>query len=138
MAGYSNEYSSDSVSVLVNGIVITRALGVMWKAKIESEAFYGMGREPLGIADGNKSYEGNVKMHQSQLDKLLQASGNKDLDKLRDVDIEVAYQDPLSGRLSTRTLIGCRINEVSEEYKSGDKFAEIELPFVFTKVKTKQ
>jgi hypothetical protein len=135
---YSNEYSSDSVSVLVNGLLITRALGVTWKAKIEAEQFYGMAREPLGIADGNKSYEGNVKMHQSQLDKILSASGNKDLDKLRDIDIEIAYQDPQNGRLSTRTLIGCRITEAGEEFKSGDKFAEIELPFVFEKVKTRQ
>lgn len=135
---YSNEYSSDSVSILVNGLVITRALGAKWMAKIDSEPFYGMSREPLGIADGNKSYEGHVRMHQSQLDKILSASGNKDLDTLRDIDIEVAYQDPLSGRLSTRTLIGCRFTEVGEEYKSGDKFAEIELPFLFAKVKTRQ
>lgn len=135
---YSNEYSSDSVSILVNGLVITRALGAKWGAKIDAEPFYGMGREPLGIADGNKSYEGNVKMHQSQLDKILSASGNKDLDTLRDIDIEVAFQDPLSGRLSTRTLIGCRFTEVGEEYKSGDKYAEIELPFLFEKVETTQ
>lgn len=134
---YSNEFSSDSVSLLINGIVITRLLSVKWSAKVDSAPFYGMSREPLGIADGNKSYEGDVKLHQSQLVKILSASGNKDLDTLRDIDLEVAYEDPLSGRLSTRTLVGCRFTEVGEEYKSGDKFAEIELPFLFSKVKTR-
>ncbi len=130
---YGKEYSANAVTVLVAGVVITRALAVKWKAKVDSEPFYGMGKEPLGIQDGNKSYEGEVKMHQSMLEKILAATGNSDLDGMENIDMSVSYSE--NGRFTQRTLVSCRFTEVGEEYKSGDKFAEIALPFIFTKVK---
>jgi hypothetical protein len=131
---YGKEYTSNSVSLSIGGVQITRALQVSWKAEIETDELYGMSREPFGLSDGNKKYSGNFKMHQSQIEKLLNATGNIDLDGLDGLDAQVTLSE--YGRFSQRTLVNVRCTAIGEDYKSGDKFAEIDVPFKFTRILT--
>lgn len=127
-----NEYSWDSVEIAINGVVIIGALGIKFSQEVESELVYGKGNRPLGINDGNIKNEGEITVHQSELDKLLAATGNRWVAGLKNLTITSALIK--EGRISTRTFAGCRITSIGEEYKQNDKWAEIALPFIFLDV----
>lgn len=105
--------------------------GISYKDKIDSELIYGKGGEPIGVQDGNRSYEGSLKCQQSEFDKLV-ASGDKGVKGLKNLTIQWAFEK--EGRISTRVFNGVRITEIGEDYKQGDKFAEVEFPFIFTSI----
>ncbi len=128
-----NEYSWRDVEIAVNGRVLIGALGIDFSDEVERELIYGKGNLPLGINDGNVKYEGEVTLHQSELEKLIQATGNKGALGLRRLTISLAYANE-EGRLTTRTLVNVAINKVGEAYKQGDKFAEITVPFIFQSI----
>lgn len=130
MTGFnSNEYGWKDVTIGVDGQVMLTALGISFKDDVERELIYGKGDKPIGVNDGNVKYEGELKIHQSELQKLMLLKGNKGTKGLRDLTIVVAYSKGL--RVTTRTLIGCAITSSGEGYNQNDKFAEITLPFIF-------
>lgn len=102
---------------------------ISFKDSVESELIYGKGGDPIGVQDGNRSLEGNFKCHQSEFDKLV-PSGDKGVKALKGLTIQWAFEK--EGRISTRVFSGVRITEIGEDYKQGDKFAEVEFPFIFT------
>jgi hypothetical protein len=124
-----NEYSWKDVEVAINGRPIIGALGINFKETVESELVYGKGNQPLGVNDGNINYEGELVVHQSEFEKLMQATGNRGTTGLKDLTISSAYIK--DGRITSRILIGVRITEIGEAYNQNDKFAEITLPFIF-------
>lgn len=129
MADFLNEYGWKDVEIAVQGRLVVGALGIKFTEEVEAELVYGKGNEPLGINDGNVKYEGEIKIHQSELDKLLNGTGNQGTKGLRDLMITSAYIK--DGRITTRSFVGCRITSLGEEFNQNDKFAEITLPFIF-------
>lgn len=129
MAFNSNDYGWKNISVGVNGTLIESIQGASWKEKVDSAPVYGKGNKPRGIQDGNYSYEGQLTLLQSDFRAILKASGNKGLKGLRDMVIDVAYEDDLGG-LMTTSCVGVRITEIGEESKQGDKEIPVTLPFI--------
>lgn len=127
-----NEYGWKDVEIAIDGRVILGALGCKFSEKIERELLYGKGNDALGIQDGNIMKEGELKLHQSELEKLIQSKGNQGVKAMRDFTITTSYVK--LGRITTRTLAGVAFNELGEEYNQNDKFAEVTLPFIFLKV----
>ena len=100
----------------------------------EKEALYAKGNLPHSIQHGNKSYEGSVTLLQSELEALELAAGGDALDA--SFDIVVSYGNPLKGDTIQIDLIkGAELTEVPKGMSQGDKFAEIELPFIALEVK---
>lgn len=129
----TDEFGWKDLSVAVNGRTMAALLGVKWSQKVERSLIWGKGNDPIGIQDGNVSYEGELKMHQSELTKLLNSTGNRGAKGLKGMTFNLAYQN--DSKIETRTLVSCAISEIGEEYKQGDPFAEIALPFIFLGVK---
>lgn len=127
-----NEYSWGNVEIAINGRVIVMALGLSFKESIERELIYGKGNSPLTINDGNIKNEGELTIHQSELDKLLNSTGNIGVKGLKDLTITAAYVK--EGRITTRIFVQVAITELGEEVKQNDKFIEVKLPFIFLKV----
>lgn len=132
MAAYSSdEFGWNHITVSINGKVMMACLGIQYKDSIDSEPIYGKGGEPIGIQDGNRKLEGSIKCHQSELDSMI-GTGDAGVKALKGLSIQWSFQN--EGRISTRVFNGCRITETGEDYKQGDKFGEIELPFIFTSI----
>jgi len=125
----SNEFGWKDVTIGVNGQTMLAATGISFKDDIERELIYGKGNKPIAVNDGNVKYEGELKIHQSELEKLLELKGNKGTAGLRDLTIVIAYAK--EGRITTRTLIGCAATSSGEGYNQNDKFAEVTVPFIF-------
>lgn len=130
----SREYEFADMTVMVGGKDTVGLRGLKYSAKQEKEVLYGKGNEPIAIQKGNKSYEGELTVLASELETLRLNGGGTILGL--QVDIVAVYGNPLQGDVMvTDVLQGVQFTEEPKEYKQGDKFAEITLPFIFLRLK---
>lgn len=102
-----------------------------WTSDCESD-------EPLSIQKGNKAYEGEVTVLQSELEtlKLLarQQTGRCSILGLT-LNAVVCYGNPLHGdAMITDRLYGIQFTEEEKALSQGDKNMEITLPFICTDI----
>lgn len=129
----SKEYEWADVTVVMAGRDVTGIRGVSYTSSQEKEALYAKGNKPHGIQRGNKSYEGSIRILQSELDALNAAAGGDVLDV--NFNIIVAYGNPSRGDvIRTDLLSGVEITSIPKGLNQNDKFMEIELPLVMLDV----
>lgn len=130
----TREYEWADVTVVVAGRPVTGLRGVKYGAKQEKEALHAAGNKPMSIQRGNKTYEGELTVTQSEYEALRRASGGDLLDA--SLDIVASYGNPSKGDvITTDLLIGVEFTEDNTEWKQGDKFQEKTLPFLFLDLK---
>jgi hypothetical protein len=135
MAFDSREYEFSDLTFVLGGKDITGFRGIKYTVKQEKELVYGKGSEPLKIQKGNRSYEGDVTMLQSELETLCANSSDGSVLSLQ-LDAVVAYGNPSKGDvLLADVLQGIQFTEEPKEMKQGDKFMEVKLPFIFLRKK---
>lgn len=133
----SKEYEWSSVNVVLGGRNVTGIRGVEYKESLEKEAIYAKGDKPVGIQHGNFAYDGKIKVLQSELLALQAAAkvAGRNLLELS-FNIVVAYGNPLKGDvIHTDVIKGAEFTELPKAINQGDKFMEIELPFVCLDIK---
>lgn len=130
----SREYEFADMTVMVGGKDTVGLRGLKYSVKQEKEVLYGKGNEPIAIQKGNKSYEGELTILPSELE-TLRLNGDGTILGLQ-VDIVAVYGNPLQGDVMvTDVLQGVQFTEEPKEYKQGDKYVEITLPFIFLRLK---
>lgn len=130
----SREYEWADVTLLLGGKDITGARGVKYTIKQEKETVYGKGNEPIAIQKGNKSYEGEITVLQSELETIRLNGGGTILDL--QLDAVVAYGNPSNGDvMMTDVIQGIQFTEETHELKQNDKQMEVTLPFIALRVK---
>lgn len=128
MSGFnSKQYAWADLTVVVGGTDITGIRGVKYIEKGEKEAVYAKGRNPQTIQFGNVSYEGEIMVLQSELERLVLAGGGSILGL--NVDVTVTYGNPPDA-IRTDRIEGVSFTETARELKQGDKFMEVTIPFI--------
>ena len=131
----TREYEWSDVTVVLAGRLVTGLRGVKYSAKQEKELLHAKGNKPHSIQRGNKTYDGDITLLQSEYEALKKASGGDILDA--SMDIVAAYGNPSAGDVvTTDMLIGVEFTEDNTEWKQGDKFQEKTLPFIFIDLKS--
>jgi len=126
----TREYEWSDVTVVLAGRLVTGLRGVKYSAKQEKELLHAKGNKPHSIQRGNKTYDGEVTLLQSEYEALKKASGGDILDA--SIDIVAAYGNPTAGDvITTDMLVGVEFTEDNTEWKQGDKFQEKTLPFIY-------
>lgn len=126
----SREYEWSDVNVVAAGRPVTGIRGVKYSSKQEKEVLHVKGNKPHSIQRGNKTYDGELTVTQSEYEALRAAGGGDILDI--SIDIVVAYGNPSKGDvITTDLLMGVEFTEDNTEWKQGDKFQEKSLPFIF-------
>lgn len=126
----TREYEWADVTVVMAGRNITGLRGVKYSSKQEKELLHAKGNKPHSIQRGNKTYDGEITLLQSEYEALRQACGGDILDS--SMDIVAAYGNPSAGDvITTDILVGVEFTEDNTEWKQGDKFQEKTLPFLF-------
>ena len=126
----SREYEGSDVNVVAAGRPVTGIRGVKYSSKQEKEVLHAKGNKPHSIQRGNKTYDGELTVTQSEYEALRAAGGGDILDI--SIDIVVAYGNPSKGDvITTDLLMGVEFTEDNTEWKQGDKFQEKSLPFIF-------
>jgi hypothetical protein len=127
MAFDSRQYEWADLTVIVGGRDLTKIRGIKYSEKIEREAVFAKGRNAHSIQSGNIAVEGELMMLQSEYEALTESGGGSVLGL--SVDAEVSYGNPPDANVTDR-IVGLRFTEAAKEFKQGDKFQEITLPFV--------
>ena len=123
------EYEWADLSLILGGRDLTRFRGLKYAEKMEREALHAKGRRPVSIQSGNLTYEGEIKMLQSEYEALVKAGKGSVLSL--SLDALACYGDPSTGNaMITDRIEGLRFTEAAKELNQGDKFAEITLPFI--------
>lgn len=126
----TREYEWSDVNVVMAGCPVTGLRGVKYSAKQEKELLHAKGNKPHSVQRGNKTYDGEITLLQSEYEALKQACGGDILDA--SMDIVAAYGNPSAGDvITTDILVGVEFTEDTTEWKQGDKFQEKTLPFLF-------
>lgn len=123
------EYEWADISLNVGGIDIKGFRNVNYKESQEKEPLHAKGNKPRSIQRGNKTYSGSLTFSQSEIIALKAASVSRSLLDIK-VDIIVAYTPEDSAKIHVVTILGAEFTDIEEKMSQGDKFMEIELPFV--------
>ena len=133
----TRQYEYADITVSIGGRVITGLRGIKYSSKQEKEHVYGKGNEPMHIQRGNRSYEGEVTLLQSELE-TLRLAGKGSVLGLR-LDAVVAYGNPSQGDvLIVDKIRGIEFTEDGKEMKQGDKFMEVTLPFICLRIENQK
>ena len=126
----TREYEWSDITAVMAGRNVTGLRAVKYSSKQEKELLHAKGSKPVGIQRGNKTYDGEIGLLQSEYEALRKASGGDILDI--SFDLVVAYGNPNNGDvITTDLLVGCEFTEDNTEWKQGDKFQEKTLPFIY-------
>ncbi|WP_304581978.1 hypothetical protein [uncultured Alistipes sp.] len=132
----SRQYEWADITVFAGNRDITGIRSIKYSEKQEKELLHGKGDKPLSIQKGNKTYEGEIGVLQSELEALAAAAGGSILDL--ELTVVVSYGNPSKGDMvKVEELLGVQFTEEPREMKQGDKFMEATLPFIFLGKKTK-
>lgn len=128
----SKEYEWAQLTAIMGGRDVTGIRGVEYKESKDKEYVYGKGNKPRGIQHGNFSYDGKIKLLQSELIALETAANiaGTDLLDIR-LNIVVSYGNPSKGDIIHMDILqGVEFTEKPKNLNQGDKFMEVELPFM--------
>ena len=123
------QYEFADLTLILAGRDVIGFRGIKYGEKQEKEQLYGKGNRPLSIQRGNVSYEGEITLTQSEL-ATLRVLGKGSILRLN-LNAVVAYGNPSEGdALTVDKIYGLQFTEAVTEYKQGDKFADITIPFI--------
>jgi hypothetical protein len=136
MSFNSRQYEWSDITLVLGGRDLTGIRHVKYSEKIEREAIYAKGRNPHSIQSGNIAYEGEITLLQSEYEALVKAGRGSILGL--SLDAIVNYGSPENGAMLQDSILGIRFTEAAKEFKQGDKFMEMKLPFVCLQVRNQK
>jgi hypothetical protein len=123
------EYEWADTCLNIGGIEIKGFRKVEYEEAMEKEAMHAKGRKPRSIQRGNLSYTGSITLTQSEIRALKTAAGSRSLLNVK-TDIIVVYVPEDSALIEVDTIIGVEFTNLKKALSQGDKFMEVELPFL--------
>lgn len=122
----------------ISGSRLIKIRGIRFSIKQEKEAIYGEGDEPLAIQNGNRAYDGEIKLLVGALndmdDAAVLAGGRDALDL--EFDVQVVFRARSNRKLRIFNLIGVQITELTRNWDQNAKMMEVTLPIVFLRQKS--
>ena len=133
----SKQYSWADITIAYGGRILEGVTEVEYTEKKEKDFLYGRGSKPHKVVSGNYSYDGKLKIWQSELEAMIKDAPNKDVLKIK-FDVVVAYTPKDDGPVVTDILKDVEFTEVKKGMAQGDKNMEVEMPVIFLDVKRQQ
>lgn len=135
MAGFNSaEYAWVDITAVAGGRPLLGITGIKYGESIEREYIYGKGNKPKAIQDKNISYEGELRVLQSELEALIAASPRKSILGLVLDEVTIAYA-PEDGIPTVDQLVHVKFTESMKEMSQGDGSMEVTLPIMFIDLK---
>ena len=127
------EWSKVSLSILGAKLQGLKAFEI--SKSVEKEYIYGSSDDPIDITSGNKSYPGSLKLLKYELDKVIEAAMAAGYDDLLDVPhnlivATVEFKKNANSPRRTMAVPGVAFTELKYAMAQGDKFMEVDLPFL--------
>jgi len=121
----TKQYAWKDITVVMLGRPVAGLREIRFKGSVEHEPVYGAGDEPQTINSGNKMYEGQISLLQSEMEALLRATSNKP----GDVSLDIVVAFSANGVIITHIVKSAKLGEWELGMTQNDKFMEIAVPF---------
>lgn len=140
MAFDSRECEFADIKVSLLGRELDGLRGITYDYEQEKEYVYGQGNKPKSIQRGNVKPAGTLMLLKSDVDALnaaARAAGYKNIVHVpgKLINLTVVYQKDDGDPIKTDRLLYVEFTKISDGQKQGDKFKEVELPFLFLDIK---
>jgi hypothetical protein len=128
------EASWADITTFILGRPVVGILRVMYRANQNKVNIYGAGNEPIARGKGNKEYEGEIQLLQSEVEALrsLLLPGQTHLD-LGMFSITVTYNN--GGVVITDRLENCEFTSIEKGMNQGDTNMTVTLPIILSAVR---
>jgi hypothetical protein len=135
----TKECAWSNVSINLLGRKLTGLRGFELKKSIEKEHLYASGDEPIDIQNGNKKYEGNLKLLKYEVDLLNDAAllaGFADITEVPHpvILITVQYKKLITDKVRIITVPGVAFSELAIAMEQNAKMTEVTLPFLAMRI----
>jgi len=128
----TKEFSWADVQVVMFGRIVTRLRGVKYTVKKDKEYLHATGDTPFAIQAGNKEYEGEIMVLQSEIEAMQSTlASTEDITDIPPFNIVISYVPKSGGTIITHSLNGCEFTEDMREMDQGKKYQELTLPIMF-------
>lgn len=127
----TRNYSWSETYVAINGDLLEMVEGVSFNTTAEFSFQYGAGNNPHDIREGNRENRGRLRIQQGALENLLDTVPSGLLVDLK-ADISVSFMDN-DGQVVNYNLLMCRFEGGELGQNQNDKYAVIEVPFLYLK-----
>lgn len=132
------EFADIKVSVL--GKELSGLRGLTYEQEQEKELVYGQGNQPKSIQRGNVKNSGTLMVLKSDLDEMnaaARAAGYRNIMAVpgKLINLTVVYQKDDGDAIKVDNLLCVEFTKMSDGMKQGDKFKEVEMPFLFLSLK---
>ena len=129
-------------TVTILGAKVIGMRGFDFDKKVDKEAIYASGNEPVDIQTGNKTYTGTITVLKYELDKLNDAAlaaGFEDITEVphEAITITCTFQKRLLDPKRVIVAAGVAFNDLKAAMTQAAKFTEVQLPFVSMKITLK-
>ena len=136
----SRECEFADIKVAILGKECTGLRGITYEQEQEKELVYGQGNQPKSIQRGNVKNSGTLTVLKSDLDELnlaARAAGFRNIMAVpgKFINVTIVYQKDDGDPVKTDILLCTEFTKMSDGMKQGDKFKEVEMPFLFLSLK---
>jgi hypothetical protein len=131
----TKECAWQNTSITVLGRKVTGLRGFEFKKTVEKEHLYAAGSAPIDIQDGNKKYEGNLKLLKYEVDLLNDAAltaGFADITEVphESILITTEYKKVVTDKPRKIIAAGVGFTEMGFAMEQNAKMTEVTLPFI--------
>ncbi len=135
----TKECAWQNFTLTILGRKVTGLRGFEFKKTVEKEHLYAAGSEPIDIQDGNKKYEGNVKLLKYETDLLNDAAllaGFADITEVPHEAILITgeYKKKITDKTRKVIAAGVGFTEMSFGMEQNAKMTEVTLPFLAMRI----
>lgn len=136
----SRDFEFADITVSMLGKVLTGLRGINYEWEQEKEHLYAQGNKPRSIQKGSIKPTGTLTLLKTEVDELnriARAAGYKNIVAVpgKLINITVVYQIVEDAGIQTDILVNVEFTKTGDGMKQGDKFKEVELPFLFLDLK---
>lgn len=122
-----NQRGWGDIKFSIAGQQVTGITSISYKDKTEKELVYGAGKKPIGVGQGNESYEGKLSLYRYEVDRILAGiSGEKKLSRLATFPITVVSQMEGESTFNTDVVLA-QFKDSGRDISQNDKTDIVEL-----------
>jgi hypothetical protein len=123
-------YNWGSVSFVAGGLPIVGITKIAYKKTQMKENIYGAGYAPVSRGYGNKEYEGSITIKREELNRLIDAAPNKNIEEIPPFDIPVVFSDGTRLQPRKDTLKMVEFKGFDMTTNQGDTSIDVEIELV--------
>lgn len=123
-------YGWGSISFVVGGLPFIGITKIAYKKTQTKENIYGAGYNPVSRGYGKKEFEGSITIKREELNRLIDAAPNNNIEDIPPFNIPVVYSDGTRVQPRKDTLVSVEFDGFNLTTNQGDTSMDVEIGLI--------